>query len=415
MSTTKQQQIWIYEHSPIAPGEIKSVKSVNSDGWFITIDGELIDPHWCCPCTDWQEYNGGFALLDEQNTNCILETRDIKKYLVSVSDWVSEVAIASTLSLSMQQIRTWLKNNQDWLECREVRDGYEWRISPYENSSQNVTNGQQSENHSQKVNQWFTFNLDNAETLEDFEQLIRTNLLAFYTVGKALIEIRDRQLYIDLLDINTFEEYCQSPLTALRLGIKTKRRAYQLITAAHIVDVLKSEPMVHSPTSERQIRSLATLEPHEWKEAWHTAIDKSGDKPPTGAIVANVVQRIKERMRERLKMDNPYSKGDVLKFNSGGDSKTRIRNKRWAIVTAVHAFSCTVSDFEGEFVAHVNQLERLEVTLSEKQAAILLRDRLARIDTKHELAKLTVNYFARLEQFNLTEQEEAILDLLDAG
>jgi hypothetical protein len=74
-----------------------------------------------------------------------------------------------------------------------------------------------------------------------------------------------------------------------------------------------------------------------------------------------------------------------------------------------------VSDFEGEFVAHVNQLERLEVTSEEKQAAVALRDRLARIDTKQELAKLTVNYFARKQQFSLSEQEEAILNLLDTG
>ena len=77
MSATKSQLIWIYEHSPVAPGEIKSVKSINSDGWFLTVDKELIDPHWCCPCTDWQEYNGGFAIFDP-NSDRILETRDIQ-------------------------------------------------------------------------------------------------------------------------------------------------------------------------------------------------------------------------------------------------------------------------------------------------------------------------------------------------
>lgn len=249
MPTTKQL-IWIYKDSPVAPGEIKSVKTVNSKGWFFTTDKKLIDPHWCCPCTDWQEYNGGFALFEPDSVGVgeachediarpkdvaapkeprILETRDIKKYLISIGDWVSDLAIASRLGLSVQQVRTWLTNNQDSVESREVRDGYEWRL---------CANGAQNDNGSQKVNNLFTLGLDNAETLEDFEQLVRDNLLAFYTVGKALIEIRDRQLYIDLPDINTFEEYCQSPLTALRLGIKTKRRAYQLIDAAKIMDVL---------------------------------------------------------------------------------------------------------------------------------------------------------------------------------
>lgn len=127
MSTNKPQQIWIYKDSPVAPGEIKSVKNVNSDGWFITIDGELVDPQWCCPCTPWQEYNGGFALF-EQDSDRIVEIRDIKKYLMEIGDWIEEVAIASHFGLAVQSVRTWLKNNQDLVKSREVRDGREWRI-----------------------------------------------------------------------------------------------------------------------------------------------------------------------------------------------------------------------------------------------------------------------------------------------
>jgi hypothetical protein len=415
MSVTRQL-IWIYNDSPIAPGEIKSVKNVNSDGWFITIDGELIDFHWCCPCTPWQEYDGGFALF-EQDTGRIVETRDIKKYLIEVGDWIEEVAIASHFGLAVQLVRTWLKNNHDFLLCREVRDWREWRIE--ECDSQSV-NGTGNDNSSQKVTICDSvLSLENAETLQDFEQLIRDNLQGFYAVGKALIEIRDRQLYIDLPEINTFEEYCKSPLTLLRLGISSKGRAYQFMDAANAIAILKKSPLVTQlPANEGQIRPMvkAKLNASQIVEAWSKAVEQApSNKPPTGAIVADVVRQIKERTHERLGILNPYSEGDVLRFNNNGDPETRTRNKSWVIVNYINEFSCIVSDFEGEFVAHVNQLERLEVTTTEKQAAVILRERLARIDKKQELAKLTVNYFARLEQFNLTEQEEAILDLLDTG
>ena len=370
---------------------------------------------WCCPCTPWQEYNGGFALF-EQDTDRVVETRDIKKYLMEVGDWIEEVAIASHFGLAVQLVRTWLKNNHALLLCREIRDGREWRIE--ECDSQMSVNGIQNDNGSQKVTICDSvLSLENAETLQDFEQLIRDNLQGFYAVGKALSEIRDRQLYIDLPDINTFEEYCKSPLTLLRLGISSKGRAYQFMDAANVITILKKSQIVTQlPANEGQIRPMvkAKLNSEQIVEAWKEAVEQApSNKPPTGAIVADVVRQIKERTRERLGILNPYSEGDVLRFNNNGDPETRARNKRWVIVNYINEFTCIVSDFEGEFVAHVNQLERLEITSEEKQAAVVLRDRLARIDTKQELAKLNVHYFARLEQFSLSEQEAVILNLLD--
>jgi hypothetical protein len=189
--------------------------------------------------------------------------------------------------------------------------------------------------------------------------------------------------------------------------------------AANTIAILKKSPMVTQlPANEGQIRPMvkAKLNAEQIVCAWSEAVEQApSNKPPTGAIVADVVRQIKERQREQMGIFNSYSVGDVLRFNNNGDPETRARNKRWVIVTYINEFTCIVSDFEGEFVAHVNQLERLEVTQTEKQAAVVLRDRLARIDTTQELAKLSVNYFARIEQFSLSEQEEAILNLLDTG
>jgi hypothetical protein len=191
------------------------VKKVNSDGWFLTLDGELIDPSLCCPVTDWQEYNGGFALF-EQDTGRILESRDIKEYLIEVGDWRSEVAIASHFGLAVQLVRTWLKNHQNFLLCREVRDGREWRLEECDsqmcaNGTQNdncsqkveagfsevasekvlpaVTIGRRSENNSQKVtNCDSVLSLENAETLQDFEQLTRSTTSTSFLVSCRILK-----------------------------------------------------------------------------------------------------------------------------------------------------------------------------------------------------------------------------------
>jgi hypothetical protein len=424
MPTTTQQLIWIFEDSPVAAGEIKTIKQTNKDGWFITVDKNLIDPHWCCPVGDWEIYNGGYALFSQETGELVAE-KDIKKYLVTQGGWTSEVLISMVLSpLRTDLVKQWLRENSGTLvESREVRDGREWRVQvangdSNDNGSQKVANGDSNDNGSQKVaNGDSNINaLGNAETLQDFEQLIRDNLLGFYTVGRALIEIRDRQLYIDLPDINTFEEYCQSPLTLLRLGIGSKGRAYDLINAAGVITILKKSPLATLPKNERQIRPLVRGKLNELQivDAWNEAIEQApSGKEPTGAVVKDAVRQIKERDRERLAIPNPYSEGDVLRFNSNGDPVTRDRNKRWVVVGEVQEFTCIVWDFEGDFLAHINQLERLEVSEEERTNAPKLRDRLSKIDTSEPLAKMNVNYFSKLERISLSDFEEAILKTLE--
>lgn len=90
---------------------------------------------------------------------------------------------------------------------------------------------------------------------------------AVFEAGKALMELRDRRLYRSTH--HTFEEYCR-----VRFG-SSRRQPYLLMDAAIVFDNLleKCDPLDHIlPTSERQVRPMTKLEPHEQQEVWQQAV-----------------------------------------------------------------------------------------------------------------------------------------------
>lgn len=50
----------------------------------------------------------------------------------------------------------------------------------------------------------------NLVELEQLESIIQKNIGAFYEVGRALMDIRARVLYRDVLGFETFEAYCKA-------------------------------------------------------------------------------------------------------------------------------------------------------------------------------------------------------------
>ena len=72
--------------------------------------------------------------------------------------------------------------------------------------------------------------LNEVETvrLSQLEATISTGMQTFVDVGRALLEIRDGQLYRQ--EFGTFEDYCRD-----RWGI-ARRTAYQLIGAVQVVE-----------------------------------------------------------------------------------------------------------------------------------------------------------------------------------
>jgi len=107
----------------------------------------------------------------------------------------------------------------------------------------------------------------NTAELERLEGIIRRNLQSFYEVGRALMEIRDRGLYRDVLGFDTFEEYCKEKWDMGR------RNAYYLIDAASVVDNVKRVAQIDSPSTLRQTIPLARLEPDQQREAWARAVE----------------------------------------------------------------------------------------------------------------------------------------------
>ncbi len=95
--------------------------------------------------------------------------------------------------------------------------------------------------------------VDNQD-LERLEGIIQANIGGFYTVGHALAEIKDRELYKIKKGggYQTFEAYCRGEWDM------SKIHAYRLMGSSKVVDALKSNQLV-TPATESQCRALACL------------------------------------------------------------------------------------------------------------------------------------------------------------
>ncbi len=265
---------------------------------------------------------------------------------------------------------------------------------------------------------------------------------AFYEAGSALRELRDRQLYRSTH--KSFEEYCCD-----RFGFK-RRHPYQLIDAANVVDNLiacapteeskmcangaqnemspngaqeksstigAQKEMVTNgaqilPTSERQVRPLTKLEPEQQREAWAKAVESAGGKVPSGRIVKDVVQRI----RERTRVPNPYRVGEVCQLIAKDEPELRGKGGCWCIVSEVHEFSCTVTTWEGEITVRLENLKSLDYSEKDCQRMKALCERLHRLysDDLEEAARCNLAFFGKLERPYLTALEEKLLEFLEA-
>ena len=119
---------------------------------------------------------------------------------------------------------------------------------------------------------------------------IQDGLKAFLVVGRHLLTIRDKKLYLESAD--TFEEYCNKRWNF------TRQRAHQLIDGAKAVDAVSTIVDTPPPVNEAQARVLATL-PSEsaqatvWAKAVETAPkDSEGNPKVTAAHVQRVADEV---------------------------------------------------------------------------------------------------------------------------
>lgn len=122
----------------------------------------------------------------------------------------------------------------------------------------------------------------NTEDLDRLEGIIKTNIGAFYEVGRALMEIRDKSLYKDVLGFDTFEAYCKERWDF------TGRYARDLMASTRVIENIGSGTIV--PATETQARPLARLEPEQQRQAWKQAVETAPEGKITAAHVYKIVK-----------------------------------------------------------------------------------------------------------------------------
>lgn len=134
------------------------------------------------------------------------------------------------------------------------------------------------------------------DDMERLETVIRTNIGAFYDVGRALMEIRDRELYKikNGGEYQTFEHYCREVWQFAR------RTAYQFIDSAKVIENVRNcAQNKNLPFTESQTRPLASLEPDQQREAWKKAVETAPEGKVTAAHVSKVVNELTGNIAEK--------------------------------------------------------------------------------------------------------------------
>jgi 16S rRNA G966 N2-methylase RsmD len=126
---------------------------------------------------------------------------------------------------------------------------------------------------------------DERHELEKHEAVIESGLQTFYSVGMALLAIRDKSLYRQ--QFKTFEAYCAE---RWNMG---RRNAYQLMSAVEVVENVRHGAQI-LPANERQVRPLTRLEPEEQQLVWKVVEETAPAGKITEAHVKSVVTVLKE-------------------------------------------------------------------------------------------------------------------------
>jgi hypothetical protein len=237
------------------------------------------------------------------------------------------------------------------------------------------------------------------------EQLERLVERAFYEAGRALKQLRDKRLYRD--SHTTFEEYCRERFNYNR------SRSYQLIDAATVVDNLQECPPLVDilPTTERQVRSLVSLEPSEQRACWQKAVEEAGGKAPSG----NVVKSIVDKIRERTKIPVPYSKGEVCTIITKDNPDLKGKGGHWCIVGDVYEFSCQVLTWDGEFIMKPENLKSLDMLEDDSAAMQELSSRLRHLNSIEKIDDIERSILQAMGKRTkpLTPVQEEVLTLIE--
>ena len=238
----------------------------------------------------------------------------------------------------------------------------------------------------------------------ELEQIVERS---FVEAGRALKRLREGKLFRNTHQ--NFEDYVRA-----RFGFGRSRYC-RLIDAVAVVDNLKMLPNGQQilPTSERQVRPLVKLECEVQLKAWNQAVEEAGGKIPSGRLVKDVVQRI----RERHPVPNPWHVGDVCQLLVKENPDLRGRGGCWALVTEVHQFSCTVRMWDKAVQVKLENLKELAYSSQQKKEMMGICSRLSKIpvDGLEESLKGFLTGLGKLDRPYLTAREEGVLSFLEVA
>ena len=204
-----------------------------------------------------------------------------------------------------------------------------------------------------------------------------------------------------------FEEYCRD-----RFGFSYQNANY-LIASAKVVDDFDKQCLSNfaQPAFDKH-SPLSQIEPEQQREAWTKAVESAGGKVPSGRIVKDIVQRIKERVRP----PNPYHVGDICRIIASDEPELRGKGGQWCIISEIHEFSCTVKIYQGEITIRLDNLRLIDYSTADCEALARLRDRLHQLYSQEleETAVALVDLLAKLDRPYLTALEEKLLAVLEA-
>jgi hypothetical protein len=238
---------------------------------------------------------------------------------------------------------------------------------------------------------------------------------AFYQAGKALEELHNRKLYRSTH--RTFEEYCKD-----RFGFE-RRHPYRLIEAAGVVDnlikmcpngtqnELEAETFI-LPTNERQVRSLVPLVAEEQFSCWQKAVDIAGGKAPSGRIVKDIVERI----RERISIPIPYNVGEVCVIIVKDNPELKGKSDHWCIIGRIASFSLEVKMWDKEYMVKPENLKSLDFLEDDCLAMSKLCSRLRRLNEikdLDEVALCLLNSLGKRTKPYLTSVQEKVLAVIE--
>lgn len=120
------------------------------------------------------------------------------------------------------------------------------------------------------------------------EDAIERGVRSFVETGRALLEVQRSRLY--RAQFATFEDYCRARWDMSRA------RAYQLIDAATVVEVVSTTVDATAPATEAVARELAPLrqEPEQMVKVWETATSTAAtlERPVTAADVRDARRQL---------------------------------------------------------------------------------------------------------------------------